>query len=258
LTKTLNKLLPLILWLAWALAASAQTTPIEIMLSANRSYETGDYEQAIAGYEALLTQKVRYSSVLYYNLGNAYFKRGDLGRAILNYRRAQQLTPRDADIAANLALARAQTVDRLEGADTGLWSSLAWLTGAWLTLDEVAVLLLAVWCVLNALAVAAILLPRLRRWLRLAMIGLGLVLALGLLSVAARYYTAWQYPPLVVVAPTVAVTSAPDEDEPARFTLHAGAEAYLLDALSGWRRIQIAGNLEGWTPAQAVEPVNQE
>ncbi|NJN94350.1 MAG: tetratricopeptide repeat protein [Anaerolineales bacterium] len=97
--------------------AQEPVTPTQAMRVANEKYEAGDYAEASAIYEAILDSGLSHSSV-YYNLGNAYFKQGDLGRAILNYRRAQSLDPRDGDIAVNLSIARAQTVDKLE-APTG-------------------------------------------------------------------------------------------------------------------------------------------
>lgn len=51
---------------------------------------------------------------LYYNIGNAYFRSKDLGRAILNYRRAEQHIPNDVSLQQNLAYARARRMDKIE------------------------------------------------------------------------------------------------------------------------------------------------
>ena len=59
------------------------------------------------GYETVLHEK-GYSAPVLYNLANAYFLEGQIGRAILNYNRAQLLAPDDPDIAANLNFARRQ------------------------------------------------------------------------------------------------------------------------------------------------------
>ena len=48
----------------------------------NRQYKNGKYEDAVESYEKCLKLHAR-SSAVYYNLGNAYFQAGDLGRAIL-------------------------------------------------------------------------------------------------------------------------------------------------------------------------------
>src|SRR3989442_2159968 len=76
---------------------------------ANKLYEQGKFAEAAASYERIL-QGGQASAALYFNLGNALFKSGQTGLAILNYRRAEQLAPRDPDIRANLQFARNSTM----------------------------------------------------------------------------------------------------------------------------------------------------
>ena len=83
-------------------------TPVDLthsMATAQRLYEQGRYEAAAQIYQQMVDHGFE-DSRLFHQLGNAYFKQGDTGRAVLNYRRAEQLAPRDADIEANLQLAR--------------------------------------------------------------------------------------------------------------------------------------------------------
>jgi tetratricopeptide (TPR) repeat protein len=225
------------------------------MLRANQSYEAGQFVEAAAIYEAIIEAGI-HNSDLYYNLGNAYFKQGDLGRAILNYRRAQRLMPRDTDINTNLNFARTQTVDQLETTGGGL-TNLVQVAEEWLTLNEALVLALALWVFICYFAVLTILLPRLRRVFGWVMVVLALLLVIGLLSIANRFYTDWRYPSAVVVAPEVEITSGPGDSEQylVEFTLHAGAETRLLEERPGWRRISLPGNLQGWAPAEAVEGI---
>ena len=238
--------------------AQTEVSPTEAMLRANQSYEAGQFAEAAAIYEAIVEAGV-HNSDLYYNLGNAYFKQGDLGRAILNYRRAQRLTPRDADVIANLNLARARTVDQLETTGGGL-TNLIQAAEEWLTLNEALVLALALWVLICYFAILAILLPRLRRVFGWVMAVLALFLMIGLISVANRFYTDRQYPPAVVVAPEVDITSGPGSSEQylVEFTLHAGAETRLLEERPGWRRISLPGDLQGWVPAEAIEGIIQK
>ncbi len=80
----------------------------------NKFYEDRDYESAIRMYRAVLDQGVE-SAEVHFNLGNAYFKAGDLGRAVLSYLRAQRLDPADDDIRANLDFARRFSSVQMEG-----------------------------------------------------------------------------------------------------------------------------------------------
>ncbi len=239
--------------------AQEPISPVEAMLVANQAYEAGDYLQAAAGYEAIIRYGVHNSDV-YYNLGNAYFKHGDLGRAILNYRRAYRLDPRDTDILTNLSIARAQTVDRLEATDERTLANLVQFAEEWLTLREAAFLALFLWIILCGLAILAIVLPRQRRLWIIGIAAVGLFLVTGLLSITNRYYTEQRNPPAVIVAQQVDVTSGPGGADQylVEFDLHSGAEVSLLESRPGWRRLTLPGNLQGWVPEEAVELVVEE
>ena len=77
--------------------------------SANAAYQQGKYEQAKADYIQMVDGS-EYSAELFYNLGNAWFKLNDQGRAIINYQRALILNPGFAEAKANL-----QTVLKIVG-----------------------------------------------------------------------------------------------------------------------------------------------
>jgi len=99
-----------------SLQALSQVLPAEEFAQANKYYERKDYDSAIQSYSAVLKQG-KESASLYYNLGNAYFKKGDLGHAILYYMRAKRLDPSDEDIAQNLAFAKQFSRLRMEGVE---------------------------------------------------------------------------------------------------------------------------------------------
>lgn len=87
-----------------------QTTPCDLYNQANQAYEHEDYYKAIELYEqAASTTK---NGKLYYNLGNAYFKSGQIGKALLNYNRARFLAPRDRDINTNIQFLRNYRIDK--------------------------------------------------------------------------------------------------------------------------------------------------
>ena len=76
------------------------------------AYIKEDYTAAIQIYEALL--KNGEAAEVYYNLGNSYYKIGEIAKAVLNYERALLLQPGNSDIRANLEVARAKTIDKVE------------------------------------------------------------------------------------------------------------------------------------------------
>ena len=68
--------------------------------AANAAYAEGRYEQAATIYQTLIDEQP--DATLYYNLGNAHFKQGELAQAILNYERALRLQPNHKDAQYNL------------------------------------------------------------------------------------------------------------------------------------------------------------
>src|SRR5690554_4043205 len=80
---------------------------------ANAYYTTEEFEKAASAYEQIL-QSGMTSAKLHYNLGNAYYKIGDINNAILNYERAKLLAPQDPDIDFNLQLANQYVTTQIE------------------------------------------------------------------------------------------------------------------------------------------------
>ncbi len=241
-----------VLLLALAGCAS-QTTSGAPVAEANQLYQMGRFSEAAAEYQALVDAGIEDGTV-YYNLGNAHFKNGDLGRAILNYRRGQRLLPRDPDVAANLELARAQTIDRLEVGDGDTLVSLARrVLIEWTTLDEVTAITMGLWVALCTLTVAAILWPGGRRALRYGIGVIAVLCFLGLLSAGIRLAEARGSSPAVVIVPSVEVRSGPGVDYLTEFSLHAGAEIHVIEERDKWVRIALPGGLQGWASSEAVE-----
>ncbi len=104
---------------ASALAALAVTGAEDRFRQAGAAYEAGRWEEATTAYEALLAEGFDDPRV-HYNLGNALFKQGRLGPAILEYERALARHPSDADAKENLAYANLLTVDKVGPAEEGL------------------------------------------------------------------------------------------------------------------------------------------
>ena len=80
---------------------------------ANELYKSEKYQEAIKSYQAVIAMG-KESAELHYNLGNSYFKSGDVPNAILHFERANVLQPNDEDILFNLELANQYIVDKIE------------------------------------------------------------------------------------------------------------------------------------------------
>ena len=74
--------------------------------AADSAYMEKAYDKAIAGYEQLLKAGVDVDVL--YNLGNAYYRKNNLPRAILNYEKALKYEPRHKDARHNLEICRSK------------------------------------------------------------------------------------------------------------------------------------------------------
>src|SRR5262249_59285760 len=138
---------------AWA-AAPAES-PKTVFFRGNSLYSEERYAEAAAQYEQILGEGLA-SGSLYFNLGNAYFKAGDVGRAMLNYERARRLMPGDPDLVANLAYA-SSLADVSE--DVPLWARLLFPLAGRFSTDALLVAASGLYALLIGLLIVAPLPP---------------------------------------------------------------------------------------------------
>jgi tetratricopeptide (TPR) repeat protein len=96
----------------WQAAAPEGRTPDGLFAAGNAAYEEERYDDAVAAYQKILGFGVSDPRLLY-NLGNAWFRLGRLGPAILSYERALRLDPSDREARDNLELSRGLIRDRV-------------------------------------------------------------------------------------------------------------------------------------------------
>lgn len=213
------------------------------------------YQQAAMRYESLVTKGGIHNGRLYYNIGNAYFRTNDLGRAILNYRRALQYIPNDPNLRQNLSYARKQRLDKIvEPQDTRVFKTLFFWHYDLSTPSRILLFTFffaAVW-------IFAIV----RRFARRAFLGWALVIALALTvimggSLAAEAITLSRVTPGVIIDPSVVARKGNSDAYAPSFTepLHAATEFELIEKRDGWYEIRLADDRTCWLPEKSVELV---
>jgi len=230
---------------------------LETMNRANQLYENGHYSEAARTYQQLVDQGYSHNS-LFYNLGNANYRQGNLGKAILNYERAARLNPRDTDIQANLSYAQQQTVDQIDVETSSPLEQLTRFASSLLTINEMSVLVLVLFWLLTALFIAYrhSHIPQQRKGLRYALVLMLSIFVLSAFTLGNRVYTESTHPSAVVTAESVNVLSDPSEGGVAQFTLHSGAQVTLLDTRGQWAQLSLPGeHFQGWVPVEAVEVI---
>jgi len=103
----------------------AQTDdPQTLFLAATRHYDNSDYERARDDYRKIIDSGWQ-NGILFYNMGNTYFRLNNLGESILFYERAFRLMPNHEALRHNLRVARAKTANRFRLLPKPFWSR-AW------------------------------------------------------------------------------------------------------------------------------------
>lgn len=243
----------LVLCLLMGAVVQAQVSIGDVVQRAQEAYEAGDYDLAISLYDALVQAGFR-DGALFMNVGNAYYAVGDLGRAMLSYRRAQEIIPRDGDLNLNLARVRTRRIN-IQGDESALVDSLTVFTQGIMTVEELTWLVFLSWSTWFVMAAGWLLRVDWRARLQIPvwMVG-GVLLVLGLLLGVRLYVNAYR-PAGVVIAPLAIIRSGPGEDYLEHHRIYAGAELRVLETRSGWVRFTLPDGRQGWIPADSVETV---
>ncbi len=231
------------------------STPDELFAKANGAYVENRFEEAAGTYETILKYGLKDPRVLY-NLGNAYFKMGRLGPAILNYERGLRIDPADAEARDNLELARGRIRDRVPEAEIPFPIAVVQGMLRIAPPDRVAVLFLLTYFIAAVLGGALVLA---RSEFRRRALGYALLASAVLVVLSASGLTITVRMNLepfgIVMQDRVDVRSGPAEDNTVLFTVHEGTRLQLRGRREGWYQVSLPNALSGWIPASSVEPV---
>lgn len=239
-----------------AFAAGSNSAPVTATApasfdAANALYETQRYAEAAQAYEALIAVGPASTATLF-NLGNAHFKLGKIGKAILNFRRAELLAPRDPDIRANLQFAREQAGLGLPPSANIIEPVVRRLSAN----EWCALMMISFWTMLGLLA-----LVQLRPSLRAALRPYLLVSAVGTVAMASALGGWWhahrQTERCIVEtsasgSTVLTVKFGPLEESQTAFSVKDGAEVFAIGNKGNWTQITDDGRRTGWVPESAL------
>lgn len=216
----------------------------------NALYEREDYAGAARRYREIIEGGWE-SAPVYYNLGNVYFKRNRLGEAILHYRRARNLAPRDPEINKNLEYAREALRDDIAELPTGIWRRAGQTLAGWLSLGEWIGVTAGIYFLALFWLLAAILFRPLRKFSPAVLKTLLPVLVIsGALTLLA--YSHYRTPRGIILAEAVPVRYGPVETDAAAFNLHMGTEVRVVRERNGWYQVALPDGTSGWLPAESL------
>ena len=235
------------------LLLSAFTFAQDAFDAANAAYADGRYEEAAAIYQSLLDEQP--DATLYYNLGNARFKQGELAQAILNYERALRLKPNYKDAQYNLAFAQSRITDNIVEQDFFLSS---WARTVRNSLSERTWWSTSIGLFICALIALLLFLLGRELWLRktafhVAWIALLFSLIAGLNAGSLRQRNTLRNEAIITQG-VVNVKSSPDRSGTDLFTIHEGTKVTIRETLGEWVNVSVGSN-EGWMKAAHLERI---
>ncbi|MCA9913298.1 MAG: hypothetical protein KC496_08105 [Anaerolineae bacterium] len=232
------------------LASGIQAQENEVTQQAAQAYDTGDYIRAITLYEqALMAQQ---NGSLYYNLGVAYYAEGDLGNALLNFRRAALYIPRDMETQQAITQIREERNDSFSGEANGIYLVSDTLS-RFMTVYELAIVGLVLWSAGFAVLTLGLLRRKMKRFARISAVGLGIILTLMLTAMGMMSFVQTQQPGGVVIAEEVQVMNGPGMDFLPLYMLHDAAEFRMIEQQGEWLRFVLTDGRQGWIETNKIK-----
>ncbi|MFL5753006.1 MAG: tetratricopeptide repeat protein [Bacteroidia bacterium] len=215
--------------------------------SAKKAYDKQQYRTAISQYERILADGST-SSALHYNLGNAYYRNGQLGKAIYHYEIAKKMNPNDEDVLTNLRLASSKTIDKIDvkenffvnSVKSNIYTFFSTNGWAWATIVLTVISLLFFTLYITA---AKISLKRIGFWFG----------SLGIIAVIISFFIGFgavhnlrKKSQAIVTSSSVPVMNAPNESGKSQFNLHEGTKVNILESNEEWTCVKLDNGNEGW------------
>ncbi len=221
---------------------------------AREYYDAGDYAAAVSVYDSLLA--VQPSAEVEYNLGNTYFKAGELGSSILHYERALRLRPNYADAKYNLHIAEGRIIDDLKNENETLLS--VWTMHLIRSLSEQGWIIFSL--TVFFLFLVGMIVFSFVRSVGVRKTGFYVACVAIIFSIISFTFAGVEHKQdtehrdAIVMQSIVSVKSSPDKSGTDIFVLHEGTKVHIRTTLSDWAEIQVADNV-GWIRLSCIERI---
>lgn len=225
----------------------------DLLIKAEKAYDSKKYKEAIADYEQLIKDGYR-SYELYFNLGNAYYRNNEMGKAIYYYELARKEEPNDEDVRINLGIAAAKTIDKIDAKEnffisavkTNVLSSFSTNSWAWLSIIS-----LAVACILFFIFINSVILIVKRIALFVSSVSLicfFVTYFLGYSALKSRVENKFA----IITVHEIKVMNEPTQTATSKFSLHEGTKIRVVENNGDWVLIKLDNGNEGWVKLSDV------
>jgi tetratricopeptide (TPR) repeat protein len=213
----------------------------------NAAYAKGKYSDAIDDYQKIVD--AGYQSVpVFFNLGNAYFRQGDLPSALLYYEKAHKIAPNDEDVNFNIRFANARTTDKLEAPPeffvTKWWDNFILFFSVG-TLSVLSILVFVGGFLLLVLYLFSnnFIVKRSSFFVGLTAIFVGLVL-IFMANRQENFFS--DHHQAIIFGNSVTAKNAPDAGGKPLFIVHEGTKVNVLQETEAWMEVELPNGNAGW------------
>jgi tetratricopeptide (TPR) repeat protein len=236
--------------------ASDSQNAITNFTTANEFYAQGDFLKASELY-LQITELGFESADLHFNLGNTFYKTGNIPAAILHYEKALKIDPSNLDARFNLKLANLKIADKIEAIPElqikKWWNALVFSkkadSWAWMSVQAL---------FLTALLLAGFVATKKSNLKRVSFYSSIVTLTITLFFVILAYQQKSFIENnsfAIVFSPSLTVRSAPDQSGNKLFVIHEGAKVEILETLSDWKKISLANGNIGWVKSDDLKNI---
>ena len=249
----MKKYLINIFYLLIFLSSLAKADSNSIMQTANEYYKNNRYQLAIEEYNKLLLDGFAGTS-LYYNLGNAHYRLGKVGYAILYYEKAFKLSPNDEDVTHNLALAKLNLKDKVDTLPPffifNLWEGIlaAFSVTGWTIIVYIIFILVLIVFVVYFFSRSV----TEQRISFFTGIGLTVILLLTISLLIVKMNKEFNTKDGVIIETSVIVKSSPDYSSKDSFQIHEGLKVRIEDNVDDWVKIRLDDGKIGWITEKSL------
>ena len=223
---------------------------------ADSAYIRNDFTTAIQIYEMIL--RTGESADIYYNLGNSYYKIGDIAKAILNYERALILKPANKDIRSNLEIARAKTVDKVTDVPElffitwlkSITNSMGIQSWAIIAISFFLLFIVSIYFFFFSTKIVA------RKTFFILALFFLVFCVIANISAAFQRRVRLNRMNAIIISPSVTIRSTPNDNGTSLFILHEGRKVFIKDdSMKDWREIQLEDGNVGWVKKIDLEVI---
>jgi len=226
--------------------------PDHIFYKANDFYQEAKYDEAIREYNKLIDKGI-VDGNFYYNLGNCYFKKGELGEAIVNYERAKRFMPRDRDLEANYKHAR--SLVKIKSSPLKKIWILRLVNNFFdsFTINTITIMLSFLYLALVVAIIAGVVfkIPRAQEGIIVFIFAVSLIIT----GIFLRNRILLLNRVAIAIKEKADAKFEPFQRATTHFTIYEGAKVEVISRKDEWLKIKRSDGKRGWVKADALEMI---